>query len=50
MKVGRPRLSEDVARVKAIRELVGDDIPLMVDMNMGWSAEQAIQATKAFAG
>lgn len=50
MKVGRPRLSEDIARVKAIRELVGDDIPLMVDVNMGWSAEQAIQATKAFAG
>jgi L-alanine-DL-glutamate epimerase-like enolase superfamily enzyme len=49
MKVGRPRLSEDVARVEAIRELVGDDIPLMVDVNMGWTAEQAIQATKAFA-
>jgi L-alanine-DL-glutamate epimerase-like enolase superfamily enzyme len=49
MKVGRPRLSEDVARVKAIRELIGPDIPLMVDVNMGWSVEQAIQATKAFA-
>ena len=49
MKVGRPRLSEDVARVKAIRELLGPDMPLMVDANMGWTAEQAIQATKAFA-
>ena len=49
MKVGRPRLSEDVARVKEIRELVGPDIPLMVDVNMGWTAEQAIQATKALA-
>ena len=49
MKVGRPRLSEDVSRVKAIRELVGPDIPLMVDVNMGWSVEQAIQATKALA-
>jgi L-alanine-DL-glutamate epimerase-like enolase superfamily enzyme len=49
MKVGRPHLSEDVARVKAIREVIGPDIPLMVDVNMGWSVEQAIQGTKAFA-
>jgi L-alanine-DL-glutamate epimerase-like enolase superfamily enzyme len=49
MKVGRPRLSEDVSRVKAIRELIGPDIPLMVDVNMGWTAEQAIQATKVLA-
>jgi len=49
MKVGRPRLAEDVSRVKAVRELIGPDIPLMVDVNMGWTAEQAIQATRAFA-
>jgi L-alanine-DL-glutamate epimerase-like enolase superfamily enzyme len=49
MKAGRPRLTEDIARVKAIRELVGPDIPLMVDVNMGWSVEQAIRATKALA-
>jgi L-alanine-DL-glutamate epimerase-like enolase superfamily enzyme len=49
MKVGRPRLSEDIARVKAIRELIGPDIPLMVDVNMGWTVEQAIHASKALA-
>jgi len=49
MKVGRPRLSEDISRVKAIRELVGPDIPLMVDVNMGWSVEQAIHASRALA-
>ena len=49
MKVGRPRLAEDVSRVKAVRELIGPDIPLMVDVNMGWTAEQAIQGTRAFA-
>jgi L-alanine-DL-glutamate epimerase-like enolase superfamily enzyme len=49
MKVGRPRLSEDVARVKAVRELIGPDIPLMVDANMGWSVEQAIRASRALA-
>ncbi len=49
MKVGRDRLSEDAARVKAMRELLGPDIPLMVDANMRWSVEQAIRAARAFA-
>jgi L-alanine-DL-glutamate epimerase-like enolase superfamily enzyme len=49
MKVGRPRLSEDVARVRAIRKLLGPDVPLMVDANMGWNVEQAIRASRALA-
>jgi L-alanine-DL-glutamate epimerase-like enolase superfamily enzyme len=49
MKVGRPRLSEDLARVAAIRELIGPDVPLMVDANMRWTAEQAIRASRALA-
>jgi L-alanine-DL-glutamate epimerase-like enolase superfamily enzyme len=49
MKVGRERLSEDVARIEAMRELLGPDVPLMVDANMRWSADQAIRAARAFA-
>ncbi len=49
MKVGRPRLSEDVARVRAMRGLVGSDFPLMVDANMGWTVEHAIRASRALA-
>ncbi len=49
MKVGRPRLSEDLARVAAIRKLIGPDMPLMVDTNMGWTAEQSIRASRAMA-
>jgi L-alanine-DL-glutamate epimerase-like enolase superfamily enzyme len=49
MKVGRDRLSEDVARVAAIRELLGPDVPLMVDANMRWSVERAIRASRALA-
>lgn len=49
MKVGRPRLSEDLARVAAIRELTGPDITLMVDANMSWSVEEAIRASHALA-
>ena len=48
MKVGRERLSEDVERVTALRELLGPEFPLMVDANMGWSPEYATRAARAF--
>jgi L-alanine-DL-glutamate epimerase-like enolase superfamily enzyme len=48
MKVGRDKLSEDVARVKAMREHLGIDFPLMVDANMRWSPDEAIRAARAF--
>lgn len=47
MKVGRDRLSEDVDRVRRMREHLGDDFPLMVDANMKWSADQAVRAARA---
>jgi L-alanine-DL-glutamate epimerase-like enolase superfamily enzyme len=48
MKVGREVLREDVERVAAMRELLGPDAALMVDANMGWRADQAIAAARAF--
>ena len=47
MKVGRPDLTQDVARVKAMREHLGDGFPLMADANMKWSVEGAIRAARA---
>lgn len=47
MKVGRPRLAEDVERVKAMRAHLGDGFPLMVDANMKWGVEEAIRAARA---
>lgn len=47
MKVGRPRLSEDVERVRAMRDHLGEGFPLMVDANMRWSADEAIRAARA---
>ena len=47
MKVGRPRLAEDVERVRAMREHLGSDVPLMVDANMRWTVDQAIRAARA---
>lgn len=49
MKVGRPRLSDDVARATAMREALGPHIPLMVDANMRWTADEAIRASRALA-
>ena len=49
MKVGRPRLSEDVTKVKAMRAFLGDEFPLMLDANMVYSADEAIRAARAFA-
>jgi L-alanine-DL-glutamate epimerase-like enolase superfamily enzyme len=46
MKVGRPKLSEDVERVSAMREMLGADFPLMVDANMRWSADEAVRAAR----
>lgn len=49
MKVGRANLSEDVEKVRAMREMLGDGFPLMVDANMCWSADEAIRASRRFA-
>ncbi|UNB54447.1 mandelate racemase/muconate lactonizing enzyme family protein [Mycolicibacterium sp. YH-1] len=47
MKVGRRFWREDVERVARMREHVGDDFPLMVDANMGWTADHAIKVARA---
>ena len=49
MKVGRDRLSEDVAKIKAMRAEFGDDLPLMVDANMKYTVAGAVRAARAFA-
>jgi L-alanine-DL-glutamate epimerase-like enolase superfamily enzyme len=48
MKVGRERLSEDVARIAAMRKHLGDGFPLMVDANMKWSVDESIKRARAF--
>ena len=49
MKVGRPELREDLARVSRMREHLGEDFPLMVDANMRWSVPEATRAARALA-
>lgn len=46
MKVGRPDLASDVARVSAMRKHLGEGFPLMADANMKWTVEEAIRAAR----
>lgn len=49
MKVGQADLREDLARVRAVRGLLGPENPLMVDANMKWGVDEAIRASRALA-
>ena len=43
MKIGLPDPREDYARVKAVRQAIGDDIGLMVDVNTCWDLKTALR-------
>jgi L-alanine-DL-glutamate epimerase-like enolase superfamily enzyme len=46
MKVKVAMGPDDVARVRAVREAIGDEIRLGVDANGGWSPREAVQALR----
>ena len=43
MRIGRPRPAEDVERVRRVREALGPDVGLLVDVNQGWDEATAIR-------
>ncbi len=43
MRLGKPRIEEDVERVAAVREAIGPEITLMADANQGFTVEHAIR-------
>lgn len=43
MKVGHPDRRQDLQRVEAIRKALGDDTPLMVDVNQQWDRTTALR-------
>jgi len=47
VKVGRPP-KEDVARLAAVREAVGDDFEIMVDGNQGANVDEAIRRARLY--
>ena len=48
IKIGQPELKDDIARIKAIRDMIGPDAFFMVDANYAFSVDQAIAAANAF--
>lgn len=48
IKIGRDDLAEDLARIEAVRNLIGPDVTFMVDANYSMSVKQAIEAARAF--
>jgi len=47
IKVGHPSPAVDLARVRAVRESLGDDVPLMVDANQQWDRHTARRVGRA---
>lgn len=45
-KVGGASLSHDIERMSVIREIIGDDCDLMVDVNRGWDLPTAIEGAR----
>ncbi len=48
IKIGQPTQEEDLARIAAVRELIGPDMTFMVDANYSMTVDQAIAMAKAF--
>ncbi len=45
-KIGRPDLMENVERVRAVREALGDDMEILVDVNQRWDVATNIRIAK----
>jgi L-alanine-DL-glutamate epimerase-like enolase superfamily enzyme len=48
IKVGRPYVSEDVARLSAVRSAVGPGFEIMVDANQGFNRPEVVRRAAAF--
>jgi len=48
VKVGRPLIADDVARLAAVRDAVGDEFEIMVDANQAFTVAEARRRARAF--
>jgi L-alanine-DL-glutamate epimerase-like enolase superfamily enzyme len=48
IKVGRPHVSEDIARLAAVREAVGPGFEIMVDANQAFTVGEAIRRARQY--
>ncbi|MBK6853344.1 MAG: mandelate racemase/muconate lactonizing enzyme family protein [Burkholderiales bacterium] len=49
LKVGKPHVSDDVARLRAVRDAVGDGFELMVDANQCFTLGEALRRAPRYA-
>lgn len=42
MKLGCPDVREDLRRIAALRDMLGDSMEIMVDLNQGWSVKKVV--------
>lgn len=49
IKVGKPHVSEDIARLRAVREVVGDGFEIMVDANQCFTLSEALRRAPRYA-
>ncbi len=47
LRLGRERLADDIAAIRAVRDAVGEDVELMVDFNQGLSLGDALHRCHA---
>jgi L-alanine-DL-glutamate epimerase-like enolase superfamily enzyme len=47
LKIGKPRLSEDIERVASVRDALGPDLALMVDANQRFTIDEAVRWARA---
>ena len=50
IKIGRPHVSEDVARLSAVRDAVGAGFDIMTDANQGFNRPEVVRRAHAFDG
>ncbi|MCE0484692.1 MAG: mandelate racemase/muconate lactonizing enzyme family protein [Methylacidiphilales bacterium] len=48
IKVGLPDLDGDIARLRAVRELIGPNTRLLLDANQCWTVDEAVRRARAF--
>ncbi|MEP6840185.1 MAG: mandelate racemase/muconate lactonizing enzyme family protein [Bradyrhizobium sp.] len=48
VKVGRPHVSEDIARLSAVRDAVGSGFEIMVDANQAFTVGEAIRRARQY--
>jgi L-alanine-DL-glutamate epimerase-like enolase superfamily enzyme len=48
IKIGRPHVSEDIARLEAVRSAIGPAIEIMTDANQAFSVDEAIRRARHY--